>query len=86
MTTQTTEQQCKLAGDLFGLAAQSEPEAAETLTKAGEALNEYPRLLRDNQGFLDVSDVRQIWHKKGETFALVRTLNETRLYLREMGA
>lgn len=86
MTTQTTEQQCKLAGDLFGLAAQSEPEAAETLTKAAEALNKYHRLLRGTQGFLDVSDVRWHWQQKGETFALMRTLNETRLHLREMGA
>lgn len=34
--------------------------------------------LRDALGFLDVSDVRRVWAKKGESAALNRVLNNAR--------
>ncbi len=38
--------------------------------------------LRDAMGFLDVSDVRAVWAKKGESGALTKCLNRARLIAR----
>lgn len=43
-----------------------------------EASPEVLAALRDVLGFLDTSDVRHLWAKKGESSALTRVLNNAR--------